>query len=117
MLILIVPGEVTSVYVRNLPANVTEAEIDQEFKNFGRIKPDGIFIRVRKVAPHSCIKLNVLLSWVIEKRQSKNWCLQEIGVCYAFVEFEDIIGVQNALQVCGYFMLCFLIRPNFHLIF
>ncbi|XP_022634876.1 putative G3BP-like protein isoform X2 [Vigna radiata var. radiata] len=63
-------GEVTSVYVRNLPANVTEAEIDQEFKNFGRIKPDGIFIRVRK----------------------------EIGVCYAFVEFEDIIGVQNALQ-------------------
>ncbi|KAG2405937.1 uncharacterized protein HKW66_Vig0051920 [Vigna angularis] len=63
-------GEVTSVYVRNLPANVTEAEIDQEFKNFGRIKTDGIFIRVRK----------------------------EIGVCYAFVEFEDIIGVQNALQ-------------------
>ncbi|KAK7378509.1 hypothetical protein VNO80_03951 [Phaseolus coccineus] len=63
-------GEVTSVYVRNLPANVTEAEIDLEFKSFGRIKPDGIFIRVRK----------------------------EIGVCYAFVEFEDIIGVQNALQ-------------------
>ena len=50
-LILIFPDEVTSVYVRNLPANVTEAEIDQEFKNFGRIKPDGIFIRVRKVAP------------------------------------------------------------------
>jgi len=50
---LIVPGEVTSVYVRNLPANVTEAEIDLEFKNFGRIKPDGIFIRVRKVTPHS----------------------------------------------------------------
>ncbi|KAL2344914.1 hypothetical protein Fmac_006199 [Flemingia macrophylla] len=63
-------GEVTSVYVRNLPANVTEAEIDHEFKNFGRIKPDGIFIRVRK----------------------------EIGVCYAFVEFEDIICVQNALE-------------------
>ncbi|XP_028765541.1 putative G3BP-like protein [Neltuma alba] len=63
-------GEVKSVYVRNLPANVTEAEIEQEFKNFGRIKPDGIFIRVRK----------------------------EIGVCYAFVEFEDIFGVQSALQ-------------------
>lgn len=42
-------GEVKSVYVRNLPATVTEAEIEQEFKNFGRIKPDGIFIRVRKV--------------------------------------------------------------------
>ncbi|KAG5111972.1 hypothetical protein JHK82_035241 [Glycine max] len=37
--------ELTSVYFGNLPANATEAEIDQEFKNFGRIKPDGIFIR------------------------------------------------------------------------
>ncbi|KAK7245319.1 hypothetical protein RIF29_40158 [Crotalaria pallida] len=63
-------GEVTSVYVRNLPADVTEAEVDEEFKNFGRIKPNGIFIRVKN----------------------------EIGVCYAFVEFEDMIGVQNALQ-------------------
>ncbi|OIV92091.1 hypothetical protein TanjilG_27246 [Lupinus angustifolius] len=63
-------GEVTSVYVRNLPADVTEAEIDKEFKKFGKIKPDGIFVRVRK----------------------------EIGVCYAFVEFGDTIGVQNALQ-------------------
>ncbi|KAI4301032.1 hypothetical protein L6164_034351 [Bauhinia variegata] len=63
-------GEVKSVYVRNLPATVTEAEIEEEFKDFGRIKQDGIFIRVR----------------------------QEINACYAFVEFEDIVGVQNALQ-------------------
>ncbi|XLS47482.1 hypothetical protein HN51_021840 [Arachis hypogaea] len=63
-------GEVTSVYVRNLPATVTEAEIEHEFKSFGRIKPNGIFVRVKK----------------------------EIGVCYAFVEFEDIVGVQNSLQ-------------------
>lgn len=62
--------EVTSVYVRNLPGDITEAEIEEEFKGFGRIKPDGIFVRVR----------------------------QEIGVCYAFVEFEDVVGVQNALQ-------------------
>ncbi|KAI4349341.1 hypothetical protein L6164_009940 [Bauhinia variegata] len=63
-------GEVKSVYVRNLPATITEAEIENEFKNFGRIRQDGIFIRVRK----------------------------EINACYAFVEFEDILGVQNALQ-------------------
>ncbi|KAH7517444.1 hypothetical protein FEM48_Zijuj09G0065500 [Ziziphus jujuba var. spinosa] len=63
-------GEPKSVYVRNLPPNVTEVEIEQEFKHFGRIKPDGVFIRSRK----------------------------EIGVCYAFVEFEDIIGVHNALK-------------------
>lgn len=43
--------------MRNLPADITEAEIDQEFKNFGRIKPDGIFVRVKQVASHY-IKLN-----------------------------------------------------------
>lgn len=37
-------------------------------------------------------------------------------MCYAFVEFEDIVGVQNALQVCGCFILFFLIIPNIHLI-
>ncbi|XP_059431886.1 nuclear transport factor 2 isoform X2 [Corylus avellana] len=63
-------GEPKSVYVRNLPPTVTEAEIEQEFKNFGTIIPDGIFVRLRK----------------------------EIGVCYAFVEFEDLIGVQNSLK-------------------
>ncbi|KAJ0111037.1 hypothetical protein Patl1_01700 [Pistacia atlantica] len=64
-------GEVKSVYVRNLPSTITAGEIEQEFKNFGRIKPDGVFVRNRK---------------------------DVVGVCYAFVEFEDISGVQNAIQ-------------------
>ncbi|OMP03218.1 hypothetical protein COLO4_10570 [Corchorus olitorius] len=64
-------GEYKSVYVRNLPSTVTASEIEQEFKNFGRIKPDGIFIRNRK---------------------------DVVGVCYAFVEFEDIAAVQNAIK-------------------
>lgn len=42
-------GEPKSVYVRNLPSDVTAEEVEQEFKNFGRIKPDGVFIRNRKV--------------------------------------------------------------------
>jgi len=62
--------EPKSVYVRNLPPTITEEEIEQEFKDFGKIIPDGVFIRLRK----------------------------EVGVCYAFVEFEDLIGVQNALK-------------------
>ncbi|KAJ4968516.1 hypothetical protein NE237_015217 [Protea cynaroides] len=62
--------EVRSVYVRNLPTTISSFEIEQEFKNFGRIKPDGVAIRHRK----------------------------EFGVCYAFVEFEDAHGVQNAIQ-------------------
>ena len=35
--------------------------------------------------------------------------VQEIGVCYAFVEFEDILGVQNALKVwttLNLFIIC-----------
>ncbi|PON44372.1 Splicing factor-like protein [Parasponia andersonii] len=63
-------GEPKSVYVRNLSPDVSEEEIEQEFKYFGRIKPDGVFIRSRK----------------------------DIGVCYAFVEFEDMLGVRNALK-------------------
>lgn len=63
-------GESGSVYVRNLPPSVSTDDIEQEFKNFGRIKPGGVFIRNR----------------------------MESGVCYAFVEFEDIPGVQNAIK-------------------
>ncbi|XWS76192.1 hypothetical protein CRYUN_Cryun01aG0154700 [Craigia yunnanensis] len=64
-------GEYKSVYVRNLPSTISATEIEQEFKNFGRIKPDGVFIRNRK---------------------------DVVGVCYAFVEFEDIFSVQNAIK-------------------
>lgn len=63
-------GEGVSVYVRNLSSTVTASEIEQELKQFGRIKPDGVAIRVR----------------------------QDIGVCYAFVEFEDATGAQIAIQ-------------------
>ncbi|XVF72077.1 hypothetical protein PTKIN_Ptkin12aG0092600 [Pterospermum kingtungense] len=64
-------GEYKSVYVRNLPSTITATEIEQEFENFGRIKPDGVFVVNRK---------------------------DFVGVCYAFVEFEDIFAVQNAIE-------------------
>ncbi|KAL5990336.1 hypothetical protein ACLOJK_011234 [Asimina triloba] len=63
-------GESRSVYVRNLPSTVSASDIEQEFKNFGRIKYQGVVVRNRK----------------------------DIGVCYAFVEFEDLLGVQNAVK-------------------
>ncbi|KAL9384354.1 hypothetical protein Peur_021364 [Populus x canadensis] len=64
-------GELKSVYVRNLPSDITAEEIEEEFKHFGRIKPDGVFVRNRK---------------------------DVVGVCYAFVEFEDLRSVQNAIK-------------------
>lgn len=41
--------EIKSVYVRNLPPTVSATEIEEEFKNFGKIRPDGVVIRSRKV--------------------------------------------------------------------
>lgn len=63
-------GEFKSVYVRNLPSTIVASDIEQEFSTFGTIKPDGVFIRNRK----------------------------DIGVCYAFVEFEDLQAVHNAIK-------------------
>lgn len=63
-------GDSKSVYVGNLSASISTFDIEQEFRNFGRIMPNGITIRSRK----------------------------ETGFFYAFIEFEDADGVQNALK-------------------
>ncbi|PIN00198.1 RasGAP SH3 binding protein rasputin [Handroanthus impetiginosus] len=62
--------ELKSVYVRNVPTTMAAFEIGEEFKKFGKLKPDGVAIRTRK----------------------------DMDVCYAFVEFEDVSGVQNAIK-------------------
>ncbi|XP_040382838.1 nuclear transport factor 2 [Oryza brachyantha] len=62
--------ESKSVYVGNVPSSVTEADLENEFKKFGRLIPDGVAIRSRK----------------------------ETGGYYAFVEFEELSGVHNALK-------------------
>eukprot|EP00262_Sarcandra_glabra_P013408 TRINITY_DN370_c2_g3_i1.p1 TRINITY_DN370_c2_g3~~TRINITY_DN370_c2_g3_i1.p1 ORF type:complete len:471 (+),score=111.44 TRINITY_DN370_c2_g3_i1:117-1529(+) len=71
-------GDGRSVYVGNLSSTVSVSDVEQEFKNFGKISPDGVVVRNRK----------------------------DIGVCYAFIEFEDAVSVQNAIkaspiQLCG----------------
>ncbi|XP_052208455.1 nuclear transport factor 2-like isoform X2 [Diospyros lotus] len=62
-------GEIKSVYVRSFPSTVSASEIEEEFKKFGKLKLDAVAIRNRKD-----------------------------GFCYAFVEFEDVTGVQNAVK-------------------
>ncbi|CAL1384346.1 unnamed protein product [Linum trigynum] len=62
--------EIRSVYVRNLPPIASEEEIEEEFTKFGKIAPEGVVIRSRK----------------------------DVGICYAFVEFEDMNGVYNAVK-------------------
>lgn len=64
--------KIKSVYVRNVPSTVSASEIEEEFKKFGRLKPDGVAIRTRQP--------------------------KELGACYAFVEFEDAAGVLNAIK-------------------
>ncbi|KAI3683355.1 hypothetical protein L1987_83858 [Smallanthus sonchifolius] len=63
-------AEVKSVYVKNVPSTATASDIEEEFKKFGKIRQDGVAIRTRK----------------------------DLDVCYAFVEFEDITGVHNAIK-------------------
>ncbi|XP_042424459.1 nuclear transport factor 2-like isoform X1 [Zingiber officinale] len=69
---LVVEDEVDSrsVYVGNLPSSISTSDLEQVFKNFGKLRPDGVFIRSRK----------------------------ESDVFYAFIEYQDAIGVQNALK-------------------
>ncbi|CAM0911501.1 unnamed protein product [Alopecurus aequalis] len=62
--------ESKSVYVGNVPSNVTESDLENEFKKFGQLIPEGVAIRSRK----------------------------ETGGYYAFVEFEELSGVHNALR-------------------
>ncbi|KAK4266218.1 hypothetical protein QN277_027173 [Acacia crassicarpa] len=82
-------GEIKSVYVRNLSPTVSATEIEEEFRKFGPIRPDGVVIRSRK----------------------------DVGVCYAFVEFMDMNGVHNAVkagseQVAGRLVYIEERRPN-----
>ncbi|PRQ36791.1 putative nucleotide-binding alpha-beta plait domain, NTF2-like domain-containing protein [Rosa chinensis] len=85
--------EIKSVYVRNLPPNVDPSEVEEEFVNFGKLKqPEGVVIRSRK----------------------------DVGVCYAFVEFEDMSGVRNAVkagsvQIAGRQVYIEERRPNSHI--
>lgn len=39
-----------SIYVRNLPINVTVADLEQEFKRFGTIKQGGVQVRYNRVS-------------------------------------------------------------------
>ncbi|XP_050223736.1 nuclear transport factor 2 [Mercurialis annua] len=62
-------GEGHSIYVRNLPFNATEAQLEEAFKKFGPIKRGGIQVRSNKQ-----------------------------GFCFGFVEFETLSSMQSALE-------------------
>ncbi|XP_062226140.1 nuclear transport factor 2-like isoform X2 [Phragmites australis] len=62
--------EFLSVYVGNLSPSTSVFDLEKAFQTFGRIKPDGVAIRSRK----------------------------EAGVFFGFVEFENMSGIQNALN-------------------
>ncbi|KAJ3693137.1 hypothetical protein LUZ60_012232 [Juncus effusus] len=65
--------ESKSVYVKNVGWHLTETDLYNAFKQFGRLAPDSVAIRSNKL-------------------------MQETGRYYAFVEYEDMEGVQNALM-------------------
>ncbi|XP_028211834.1 putative G3BP-like protein isoform X3 [Glycine soja] len=60
-----------SIYIRNLPLNVTAAQLELEFKKFGPIKPGGIQVRNNK----------------------------QQGYCFGFVEFLSLNSMNSAIQL------------------
>ncbi|GAB2227461.1 hypothetical protein Droror1_Dr00009283 [Drosera rotundifolia] len=63
-------GEIKSVYVRNLSPSITASEVEEEFRKFGQLSSEGVAIRR----------------------------IKDTDVCYAFVEFEEIGSVQEAIK-------------------
>ncbi|KAK4477569.1 hypothetical protein RD792_016802 [Penstemon davidsonii] len=59
-----------SIYIRNLPLNLTVAQLEAEFKKFGPIKQNGVQVRSNKQ--------------------------QEF--CFGFVEFEEFSSMQSAIK-------------------
>eukprot|EP00253_Pinus_taeda_P015648 PITA_15648 len=59
-----------SIFLKNLPVNVTVSQLGEELKKFGAIKPSGITVKSR----------------------------QESGYCFGFVDFEEIASVQRAID-------------------
>ncbi|XVF14407.1 hypothetical protein REPUB_Repub09cG0056100 [Reevesia pubescens] len=59
-----------SIYIRNLPFNVTSAQLEQEFKKFGPIKQGGVQVRNNK----------------------------QQGYCFGFVEFLSLSSMNDAIQ-------------------
>lgn len=55
--------------MKNLPMNTTAPELEEVLRNYGTVKPGGVNVKNQK------------------------------GVCYAFVEFEEVSGAQSAIEV------------------
>jgi RNA recognition motif-containing protein len=66
----IVEGTGCSVFIKNLPVNITHSQVEEEMKKFGAIKPSGVQVRSREGSLSS----------------------------YGFVEFKEAASVQTAIQ-------------------
>ena len=88
----------------NIPTFITVSEFEQEFKNFGKLKPEGVTIRSHKVSlmiKFLCLSFCILKQVHAMTMLTLNSCgVQDTGVSHSFVEFEHASGVHNALEVC-----------------
>jgi RNA recognition motif-containing protein len=65
-----VEGTGCSVFIKNMPLNITHSQVEEEMKKFGAIKPSGVQVRNREGGLSS----------------------------YAFVQFKEAVSVQTAIQ-------------------
>ncbi|KAL9157875.1 hypothetical protein ABFS82_08G031600 [Erythranthe guttata] len=59
-----------SIYVRNLPLDITVSQLEVEFEKFGTIKPNGVQVRSNQLQ----------------------------SFCFGFVEFEEFSSMQSAIK-------------------
>ena len=62
----------------------------------------GLMVLLLEVARYVSLYLQIPVLIMIFESKLFN-LIQDVGVCYAFVEFEDMTGVHNAVKVC----ICF----------
>ena len=59
--LLVLAADGFSIYIKGLPMNATPAMLDDEFKKFGTIKPNGIQVRSNRVRFHFSMTLMQLI--------------------------------------------------------
>lgn len=93
-----------AVYARNLPLNATPAQVEEEFKKFGTIKPGGVQVRNHRVRLLPSINSSAAILFCLILCMSfifsvVCWYPQQYGYCFGFVEFESESSMQAAIEV------------------
>lgn len=119
--------------------SITALQLEEEFAKIGPVKAGGVNVKNQKVPCCSELVADVeiicelctflkchieeqVMSWMIYSSFLMKFlslcCIEQAGVCYAFVEFEDASSAQSAIEVHILSPFCFssLLALKLHII-